>query len=96
MTAVGTVRPSTSRISQVVTLIAVIVPPLGLGLAAGLLWGVGFHWVDLALFAGLYVLAAISAVGLVLASRRRDRAGTWRAIRRSRCGPARWRHSAPP
>jgi stearoyl-CoA desaturase (delta-9 desaturase) len=58
MTAVGTVRPSTSRISQVVTLIAVIVPPLGLGLAAGLLWGVGFHWVDLALFAGLYVLCA--------------------------------------
>lgn len=28
--AVGTIRTQTSRISQVVTLIAVIVPPLGL------------------------------------------------------------------
>jgi stearoyl-CoA desaturase (delta-9 desaturase) len=58
MTAVGTVRPSTSRISQVVTLIAVVVPPLGLVLAMGLLWGIEFHWVDLALFAGFYVLCA--------------------------------------
>jgi integral membrane protein (TIGR01906 family) len=32
-------------------------------------------------FAGLYVLAAVSAFGLVVASRRRDRAGTWRAVR---------------
>jgi stearoyl-CoA desaturase (delta-9 desaturase) len=58
MTAVGTVRPSTSRTSQVVTLIAVVVPPLGLVVAVGFLWGVGFHWVDLALFAGLYVVCA--------------------------------------
>jgi stearoyl-CoA desaturase (Delta-9 desaturase) len=58
MTAIGTVRSSTSRISQVVTLIAVVVPPLGLALAMGLLWGVGFHWVDIALFAGMYVLCA--------------------------------------
>jgi stearoyl-CoA desaturase (delta-9 desaturase) len=58
MTAIGTVRPSTSRISQVVTLIAVVVPPLGLVLAMGLLWGIEFHWVDLALFAGFYVLCA--------------------------------------
>jgi stearoyl-CoA desaturase (delta-9 desaturase) len=58
MTAVGTVRPSTSRISQVVTLVAVVVPPLGLVLAMGLLWGIEFHWVDLALFAGMYVLCA--------------------------------------
>ena len=58
MTAVGTVRPRTSRISQVVTLVAVVVPPLGLVLAMGLLWGIEFHWVDLALFAGMYVLCA--------------------------------------
>ena len=32
-------------------------------------------------FRGLWILAAISAVGLVVASRRRDRAGTWRAVR---------------
>src|SRR5580765_5099403 len=55
---VGTVRSGTSRISQVVTLIAVVVPPLGLVLAMGLLWGVGFRWVDLALFAGMYVVCA--------------------------------------
>src|SRR6185369_17206157 len=32
-------------------------------------------------FRGLWIHAAISVVGLVLASRRRDRAGTWRAVR---------------
>ena len=32
-------------------------------------------------FRGLWILAVISVVGLVLASRRRDRAGTWRAVR---------------
>ena len=57
-TRVGTVRPRTSTISQVVTLVAVIVPPLGLLSAMGLLWGVAFHWVDLALLAFLYVVCA--------------------------------------
>src|SRR5256885_11513918 len=52
---VGTVRTRTSRVSQVVTLIAVVVPPLGLVSAVGLLWGVGVHRVDLGLFLGLYV-----------------------------------------
>jgi stearoyl-CoA desaturase (delta-9 desaturase) len=56
--AVGTVRTRTSRISQVVTLVAVVVPPLGVVSAMGLLWGVGFHWVDVALFLGLYVVCA--------------------------------------
>jgi stearoyl-CoA desaturase (Delta-9 desaturase) len=56
--AVGTVRSGTSRISQIVTLVAVVVPPLGLGSAMGLLWGVAFHWADIALFAGLYVVCA--------------------------------------
>ena len=55
---VGTVRPGTSRISQVVTLIAVIVPPLGIAVAAGLLWGVAFHWVDVAILVGFYVVCA--------------------------------------
>ena len=58
MTAVGTVRPQTSRASQVVTLVAVVVPPLGLVLAMGFLWGLEFHWIDLVLFAGMYVLCA--------------------------------------
>jgi stearoyl-CoA desaturase (delta-9 desaturase) len=56
--AVATVRPRTSRVSQVVTLVAVVVPPLGVVSAMGLLWGVGFHWVDVALFVGLYVVCA--------------------------------------
>jgi stearoyl-CoA desaturase (Delta-9 desaturase) len=55
---VGTVRPATSRISRVVTLVAVVVPPLGLLWAMSLLWGGAFRWVDLALLAGLYVLCA--------------------------------------
>ena len=55
---VATVRPGTSRISQVVTLVAVIVPPLGILSAMGVLWGVAFHWVDLLLLAGFYVLCA--------------------------------------
>ncbi|HJX48821.1 MAG TPA: fatty acid desaturase, partial [Gaiellaceae bacterium] len=44
--------------SQVVTLIAVIVPPLGVVSAMGLLWGVGFHWVDVVLFLSLYTVCA--------------------------------------
>jgi stearoyl-CoA desaturase (Delta-9 desaturase) len=57
-TAVGTVRQRTSRVSQVVTMIAVVVPPLGILLAMGFLWGIAFHWVDVVLFAVLYVVCA--------------------------------------
>jgi len=55
---VGTVRPRTSRASQVVTLVAVVVPPLGVLAAMGVFWGVGFDLVDLALLVGLYVVCA--------------------------------------
>src|SRR5579862_8251099 len=55
---VGTVRPRTSRISQMVTLVAVIVPPIGILVAMGLLWGVAFHPLDLMLFAVFYVVCA--------------------------------------
>jgi stearoyl-CoA desaturase (Delta-9 desaturase) len=55
---VGTVRPRTSRISQVVTLVAVVVPPLGLFSAMGLLWGFAFRWVDVGLLVSLYVVCA--------------------------------------
>ena len=59
MTAVGTVRAADEPdAARVVTLVAVVVPPLGLVLAMGFLWGLEFHWIDLALFAGLYVLCA--------------------------------------
>ena len=56
--SIATVRQGTSRISQVVTLVAVIVPPLGILVVMGLLWGVAFHWTDLLLLAGFYVLCA--------------------------------------
>jgi stearoyl-CoA desaturase (Delta-9 desaturase) len=55
---VATVRERTSLPSQIVTLIAVVVPPVGLVSAMGLLWGVAFHWVDLILLVSLYVICA--------------------------------------
>ena len=61
---VGTVRQRTSLGSQIATIAAVVIPPLGLLSAMGLLWGVAFHWVDLMLLVVLYVLTAIgNAVG---------------------------------
>ena len=56
--AVATVRTRTSVASQLVTLLAVAVPPIGLFSAMGLLWGVAFHWVDLVLLVSLYVVCA--------------------------------------
>src|SRR4051812_6498094 len=55
---IATVRAQTSRTSQVVTLIAVVVPPFGLLSAMGLLWGTAFHVVDLVLLVSLYTLIA--------------------------------------
>jgi stearoyl-CoA desaturase (delta-9 desaturase) len=55
---VGTARTSTSRVNQAVMLAAVVIPALGVVSAMGLLWGVAFHWADLALFVVLYVLCA--------------------------------------
>src|SRR6476661_163481 len=55
---VGTVRNRTSRISQVVTLVAVIVPPLGIVSAMGLLWGIAFHWVDVVVLVVTYTVCA--------------------------------------
>src|SRR3954452_5351161 len=56
--AIGTVPDRRSRISQAVTLVAVVVPPVGLVSAMGLLWGVAFHWLDVALLVSLYVVCA--------------------------------------
>src|SRR5262249_61127297 len=55
---VGTVRSGTSRISQAVTLVAVIVPPLGILLAMGLLWEIAFHWIDLVVLVATYTVCA--------------------------------------
>ncbi len=43
----------------VVNLLAVILPFLALGAAFVFLWGWGFHWVDLGLLVGMYVLSAL-------------------------------------
>ena len=62
--AVATVRERTSRTSQVVTLLAVGIPPLGVLSAAGILWGVALSWLDVALFVVLYLATALgNAVG---------------------------------
>src|SRR5207244_6756731 len=44
---------------RLVTLAAIIVPFLGLVAAVVFLWGWGFHWVDLGLLLGMYVLTAL-------------------------------------
>lgn len=45
------------------------------------------HMADVrTVFRGLWILAIVSVVGLVLASRRHDRAGTWRAVRAGSLG----------
>ena len=56
--AVATVRARTTRISQLVTLTAVVVPPLGLLSVMGVLWGVAFRPLDLVLLLVMYVLCA--------------------------------------
>jgi stearoyl-CoA desaturase (delta-9 desaturase) len=56
---VATARQHTSRLSQVVTLVAVLVPPLALLSAMGVLWGVGFRMTDLVLFLVFYVLTGL-------------------------------------
>jgi stearoyl-CoA desaturase (delta-9 desaturase) len=55
-TRIATVRQRTSFASQLVTLIAVVVPPVGLFAAMGLLWDTAFGWLDLGLLAGFYVV----------------------------------------
>lgn len=52
---VGTVRDETSWISKIVTLVAVVVPPMGVLIAAFHWWGVYVDWVDLAMFVVMYV-----------------------------------------
>ncbi|HUZ19759.1 MAG TPA: acyl-CoA desaturase [Acidimicrobiales bacterium] len=55
----ATTRERTSRVSQVVTLVAVLVPPLAILSAARVLWGVAVRPLDLILFAVLYVATGL-------------------------------------
>ncbi len=56
---VATVRRRTSLSSQIVTIIAVAVPPFGLLSAMGVLWGVGFGPVSLATLVVMYTLCGL-------------------------------------
>jgi stearoyl-CoA desaturase (delta-9 desaturase) len=56
---VGTVRDETTLASKLVTLVAVVVPPLGAAAAAWGLWGIAFHPVDLALFVVMYAACGL-------------------------------------
>jgi stearoyl-CoA desaturase (delta-9 desaturase) len=48
---------------RVINLLAVVIPILGLAAGIGLLWGVAFDWVYLAIMGGMYL---ISAVGITV------------------------------
>ena len=55
-------EPSTKRASltvRLVTVIAISIPLLAVIVAPFILWGWGFHWTDLGLLVGMYVLTAL-------------------------------------
>ena len=56
---IGTVRDETSLASKLVTLVAVVVPPLGVLIAGWGLWGVALHPVDVVMFAMMYVACGL-------------------------------------
>lgn len=56
---VGTVLPRTSLSSRLVTLVAVVGPFIGVLSAAGVLWGVALHPLDLVLFAVMYIVCGL-------------------------------------
>src|SRR5579884_4196891 len=58
-TEVGTVRARTGLVSRLVTLVAVLVPPVGLVVALVQLWGSGVQAVDVVLLAALYVAGGL-------------------------------------
>jgi stearoyl-CoA desaturase (delta-9 desaturase) len=56
---IGTVRDETSSISKLITLVAVVVPPLGIAAAGWGLWGIALHPVDIAAFVVMYVCCGL-------------------------------------
>ena len=56
---VGTVRDETSPISKLITLIAVVVPPLGIAAVGWGLWGIALHPVDVVLFVVMYAACGL-------------------------------------
>ena len=57
--AIGTIRPRTSLGSRIVTLAAVGIPFVGVLSAAGVLWGVALHPLDVVLFVSLYLFCGL-------------------------------------
>ena len=57
--AVGTVRPRTTFASQLAGVVAVVVPPIGVLSAMGVLWGVAFRPLDLWVLLGMYVFCGL-------------------------------------
>ncbi|HZT64468.1 MAG TPA: acyl-CoA desaturase [Acidimicrobiales bacterium] len=57
--AVATVKPRTGRVSQAITVVAVVVPPIGLVVAMAQLWGRGLEPLDVGLLIGFYVASGI-------------------------------------
>ena len=58
-TPIGSVRQRTSTGSRIVTLLAVAIPFLGVLSAAGILWGVALHPIDVWLFAAMYIVCGL-------------------------------------
>ncbi len=56
---VATVRPQTTFWSQLAGVVAVVVPPIGVLSAMGLLWGVAFRPLDLWVLLGFYVFTGL-------------------------------------
>jgi len=56
---VATVRPSTSIPSRIVTLVAVLIPPVGVLCAMGLLWEVAVRPVDAIMLVALYIATGL-------------------------------------
>ena len=56
---IATVRPSTSIPSRIVTLVAVLIPPVGVLCAMGLLWEVAVRPVDAIMLVALYIATGL-------------------------------------
>ena len=56
---IATVRERTTFVSQLAGVLAVVVPPLGVLSAMGVLWGVAFRWVDLIVLLVFYVITGL-------------------------------------
>ena len=86
---IATVRPRTTVPSRIVTLVAVLVPPLGVLAAIGLLWEVAVRPVDVIMLVVLYVACGLGiTVGF-------HRLFSHKAFETTPAVAGSWRSSAP-